>query len=293
MLLLAASCWAAAPRVEPNVVFGMYSGLALLMDVYHPETPNGCGVVYISGSGWHAPQEYAAEPLKQSGQAKMYASRLAAEGYTVFSLNHRAAPRFRYPAAVEDVQRAVRFIRHHAQRFGIRPGRIGAVGGSSGGHLVLMLGTLDGAGDPASADAVERESARVQCVVARAAPADFTRMVAGNSGASAVVSFLGMRRAEPDEGDTVEARVYRQASPLTHVSADDAPTLLMHGDRDPVVPFEQSEIMERAFRGAGVAARLLRVPGGGHGGGFSGAVNPPDYMGEMVRWLRLHLEEKR
>lgn len=291
MLLLtaaAAGSQAQGVRIEPNVVFGMYSGLALLMDAYHPVKPNGYGVLYISGSGWHAPQEYSAEPLKQSGQAKEYATRLAGAGYTVFSVTHRAAPRFRYPAAVEDVQRAVRFVRHHAKRYGIRPDRIGAVGGSSGGHLVLMLGTLSGTGDPNSADAVERESAKVQCVVARAAPADLSRM-GGSDAVTLVASFIGMPIPDADSAMAVEARTYREASPLSHVSADDAPTLLMHGDRDSVVPFEQSEMMQRAFRSAGVATSLLRVPGGGHGANFAGAINPPDYMGEMIRWLERHL----
>jgi acetyl esterase/lipase len=108
VLLLASVTLTAAPRIESNVIYGMYSGLALLMDVYYPEKPNGYGVVFIAGSGWHAPQEYSAEPLSKGPQGKLYAPRLTAAGYTVFSISHRAAPRFRYPAAVEDARRAVR-----------------------------------------------------------------------------------------------------------------------------------------------------------------------------------------
>ena len=110
----------------------MYSGLALLMDVYHPETPNGYGIVFISGSGWTRALSLDATPLKESGQEEIYAVPLAAAGYTVFGINHRASPRFRHPAHVEDAQRAVRFVRHYADRFGIDPDRIGAMGGSSG-----------------------------------------------------------------------------------------------------------------------------------------------------------------
>jgi acetyl esterase/lipase len=273
-----------AYRVDPNVVYGMYSGLALLMDVYRPAAPNGFAVIYISGSGWHAPQEYNAAPLKESPQAKLYAVKLAEAGYTVFAISHRAAPRFRYPAAVEDAQRAVRFVRHNASRFGIRADRIGAVGGSSGGHLVSMLGVLDGKGDPESPDPVERVSAKVQCVVARAAPADMARMTSGGGG-NAVTSFLGMLTPQPNEKASIEARTFRLASPLTHVTADDPPMLLLHGDADTVVPFEQAELMEKGLRAAGVAVRLLRAPGGGHGPTFGGAQNPPDYMGEMRAWL--------
>src|SRR5215471_1227022 len=73
VLLLAAVMEAATPRIETNVIYGMYSGLALLMEVYYPEKSNGYGIVFISGSGWHAPQEYNAEPLSKGPQGKLYA----------------------------------------------------------------------------------------------------------------------------------------------------------------------------------------------------------------------------
>jgi acetyl esterase/lipase len=270
------------PRIESNVLYGMYSGLALLMDIYRPEQPNGYGVIFISGSGWRASQEYDAQPLKQGSQAQLYGPRLAAAGYTVFSISHRAAPRFRYPAQVEDAQRAVRFVRHNAGAFQVRADRIGAVGGSSGGHLVESLGVLGGAGIADDPDPVNRESAKVQCVVARAAPADLARMN--------VAEFMGMNRPDPKLRNTVEDRVYRQASPLNHVSSNSAPILLIHGDADTSVPFEQSELMEKALRAAGVPTRLLRIPGGEHGPTFPGAKNPPDYMGEMIAWLDRYLK---
>jgi len=270
-------------RIDSNVLYGMYSGLALLMDVHYPEKPNGYGVIFISGSGWHAPLEYAAEPLKQGSQARLYGPRLTAAGYTVFSISHRAAPRFRYPAAVEDAQRAVRFVRRNAERFHVRADRIGAVGGSSGGHLVEMLGVLDGAGTADDPDPVNRESGKVQCVVARAAPCDLARMN--------VVEFMGMRPPGPNAPNTVEDRAYRAASPLLHVSSGSSPILLIHGDADTTVPLAQSEAMEKALRAAGVPTQLLRIPGGAHGPTFPGAKNPPDYMGEMVRWLDRYLKK--
>ena len=121
----------AQARVEKNVVFSMSSGLALLMDVYRPETPNGLGVVFVAGSGWQAPSTYDAVGLKDS-QAQAWVPQLVRAGYTVFAINHRAAPRFHYPAALEDVQRAVRFVRHHAKDYGIAADRLGGVGGSWG-----------------------------------------------------------------------------------------------------------------------------------------------------------------
>ena len=290
VLLLAAVMEAATPRIETNVIYGMYSGLALLMEVYYPEKSNGYGIVFISGSGWHAPQEYNAEPLSKGPQGKLYAPRLTAAGYTVFSISHRAAPRFRYPAAVEDVQRAVRYVRHHAGEYNVRADRIGAVGGSSGGHLVLMLGLMDGRGDLHDGDPVNRESAKVQCVVARAAPAELAGM-ARSGGGGATTSFIGMPAPNPQTGGATEARVYREASPISYVTADDPPVLLMHGEVDETVPIAQSEKMEAAPRGAGVAVKLLRVPGGTHGPTFGNPPNAPDYMGEMVKWLDQHLRQ--
>ncbi|MCC6536082.1 MAG: alpha/beta hydrolase [Bryobacterales bacterium] len=283
-LLATAALHAAEPKVEHNVVYGMYSGLALAMDVYTPERPNGYGVVFIHGSGWTAPLSMGALPLKDGEQTRIYAPPLVQAGYTVFAINHRAAPRFRHPAQMEDAQRAVRFIRHHARRYGIDAARIGAVGGSSGAHLVSLLGTMDGAGHAADPDPVNRESARVQCVVARAAPLDLARM---STEATRIIPLFGF--AAGADKNAAEYRQHVDASPITHVTPDDAPFLLLHGDADATVPFNQSELFEAALRKANVTVKLVRVPGGGHGPTFAGAVNPPDYLGEMVAWLNRYL----
>ena len=88
---------------------------------------------------------------------------------------------------------------------------------------------------------------------------------------------------------SVEYKTYREASPLYHVSKDSAPFLLIHGDADKVVPFKNSEAMEQSLKQAGVDVKLLRIAGGGHGADFPGAKNPPDFLGEMVRWFDQHL----
>jgi acetyl esterase/lipase len=266
----------------------MQCGLALLLDVYRPVRSKGLGIVYIAGSGWHSDLGYGAPSLKDSPQVAMYTEPLLEAGYTVFALNHRQASLFKYPAAVLDAQRAVRFVRFNAGGFGIDPARIGACGGSSGAHLVSMLGVLDGAGDIADPDPVNHESARVQCVEARAAPLDLMPPAEGAQSAG-IVDFLGMRMPRGVSDGTLEYRIYREASPLSHVSADTPPFLLVHGDADPVVPFSNSERMDASLRAAGVPVKLLRVPGGAHGPQFPGAVDPPDYFGEMVHWLDTYL----
>lgn len=285
LALLALPLTAAQFTIQENVPYGMYSGAALLLDVYKPANPNGYGIIYVSGSGWTTPLAYSAPELKSNGQSKQYATALANAGYTVFSVNHRSLPRFRYPAPVEDVQRAVRFIRHNAAKFGINPNRIGASGGSSGGHLVSMLGTLDGRGLPSDPDPVERQSAKVQCVVARAAPVDF---LTGTNG----YFLLGMTRPLPNDKTSTEYRTHVEASPVSHITPDDPPFLLMHGDKDESVNIAQSEEMAAKLKAAGVPVKFLRIPGAAHGPTFPGAINPPDYLGEMVRWFNQHLAGK-
>jgi acetyl esterase/lipase len=298
-VILLAAVTLAAPgfaqaRVEKNVVFGMYSGLALLMDVYRPAQPNGFAIVAIQGSGWYSPMRYDARPLKDTEEVTRQATALSGAGYTVFVINHRQTPRFRYPAHLEDAQRAVRYVRAHAADYGIAADRIGAWGSSSGGHLAELLGTLDGAGDQSDTDPINKLSAKVQTVVAYFAPADLTKA----AGPGAITVLMGFAYQDPNVGppgprpDYIENRLYREASPITHVTADDAPMLLLHGDQDTVVRIEQSEQMESALKKAGVAVTFIRVPGGNHGPNFRlkpGDPRLPDHTREATRWFDVHL----
>ena len=270
-----------AARKDENVVYAMRGGLAMLVDVHYPERSNDVGIVFIPGSGWHAPLTYDATPLKASGFAKQYVPPLTEAGFTVFVINHRAAPRYAFPAALEDSQRAVRFVRRNAERFGIDADRIGGVGGSSGGHLISMLGVLAGGGDPSNPDPVERESAKLQAVFARAAPTNLTRFVGRFSSAS-VASLLKMRLGQRDAADSREFRTYRKASPSAYVTPDDPPFLLIHGTADERVPFAQSEEFEARLQAEGIEANLIAVQDGGHGPSFPGATDPPDYLKMMV-----------
>ena len=283
VLLEAKELTSAEIRVERNIVFGMYSGLALLLDIYHPDDPNGYGIVFISGSGWTRELDYDATPLKESGQEALYAVPLTEAGYTVFGLNHRASPRFRHPAHLQDAQRAVRFVRHNADEYQIDPDRLGAMGGSSGGHLVSLLGVLDSDANPADPSALNRTSARVQVVVARAAPTDLSL-------ASGISPLLGFRL--PARKGSEEYRRMVEASPITYVSPDDAPFLLIHGDADETVRYRNAEVMHSALLDAGVPTDLLRIPGAGHGPTFPGAINPPDYIAAMIQWFDHYLPEQ-
>ena len=271
-----------AATVERNVIYGMYSGLALVMDVYYPEQPNGYAVLQISGSGWTRPLGYEARILNHQGHVKSDGEPLLEAGYTVFSINHRATPRFTYPAQVEDAQRAVRFIRFHANRYGINPDLIGAIGGSSGGHLVSMLGVLDGDEFQRDDSPINLVNAKVQSVIARAAPASFIKGQDANY-------FLGFREKERLVEGSIEYRIAKEASPISHVTPDDAPILLVHGDADETVLFSQSERMFAKLQKAGVPSKLVGIEGGGHGFNFSGAANLPDLPKIYIQWMDKHL----
>lgn len=267
-----------AAKVDRNVVFGMYSGLALLMDVYYPETPNGYGIIHITGSGWSRRLSYDAKMINHNRHVKMDGEALVNAGYTLFSINHRAEPRFHYPAAVEDARRAVRFIRYHAHKFGINPDRIGAIGGSSGGHLVCMLGVLDDDETPEDDTPINRMSSKVQCVIARASPTSFLERGIGDS-------FLGFKKRER----SIEYKLAQEASPIFHVSPDDPPFLLVHGDKDEIVPVSHSKNMYKKLKEMNVVSKLYVIEGGVHGPGL---VNTPKWKIEFVNWMDEHLKIK-
>lgn len=281
IVLLASRDANAQARIEKNVVYGMYSGLALLMDVHHPEKPNGYGVVFVSGSGWQAPLDYGASGLKEQ-QVSLWGPPLLRAGYTVFAINHRAAPRFQ-----DDVQRAVRFIRHHAGQFGVNPARLGGVGGSSGAHLIGLVAMLGAAGIAEDADPVNREPATLQTVVLRAAPTDLRSAAKSRPGAPGAIASFIEGLPNPDD-------VYKAASPIEHVSLTSPPVVLLHGESDDTVPYEQSVAMEKALQGMNVPVKLIRIVGGEHGPNFGTAGKPhpqlPQLLEETVAWLDTHLK---
>ena len=136
---------------------GMVSGLALLMDVHHPQNQNGFGIIHVSGSGWTRPLSFNAQPLSES-QVEIFGAPLVEKGYTVFSLNHRAVPKFQFPDPLLDIQRGkVRQIQR--RKIWYRP-QNWSCRGSSGGHLIGLLATLGEEGNPEDPDPINRESSR-------------------------------------------------------------------------------------------------------------------------------------
>ncbi len=231
------------------------AGQRVAMDIYRPADPGAHpAVVLVHGGGFRA-------GTRQS-YSKM-AQRLAEHGYVAATVTYRLAPQFPFPAAVHDVKAAVRFLRANAAQYHVDPERIGAMGGSAGGHLALFLGLtanvpeFEGPGPNASF------SSRVQCVADYYGPSDFTQSYAKSVDAAEVLPlFL--------EGDLTHKRLaHIRASPLNWVNPDAAPVLALHGTQDTYVAYEQSVWLLERLLGAGVPAELETIPGAGHG--FKGA----------------------
>lgn len=278
-------------KIESNVIYGMHGGLALLMDVYHPASPNGYGIVVIPGSGFHQLVSYDAVPLNNSPWYLaniMGTDHMLKEGYTLFVINHRAAPIFRFPAAVEDAQRAVRFIRHNANKYKIDANRIGALGHSSGAYLANMLGVMDGNGDADVEGEIAKESSKVQAVVSLAGPADLAKFVSGTiGGVGAVSSFVGTHLPNwrgPESPKQKEVSLYNDASPITYVTADDSPFLIVHGTKDEVVPFIQSEVFLAKLKENKVTVKSVVIEEGNHSLGTEAAgIDTEAYFDEIIK----------
>jgi len=275
-----------------EVIFGRKHGVALTMDIFTPENANGLGCVMALSGGWVSHRGRINHPLL-GGLIEGFLKR----GYTVFSVVHGSQPKYTIPEILEDMHRAVRFVRYHAEDYGVDPDRLGITGGSAGCHLALMQGIAGEPGDPESKDPVERVSSRVQAVACYNPPTDFLNY--GEPGEIALGrGILKNYRAPFDfqEFDrqsrsnvpvTDVARILeigRAISPIYHVSPDDPPTLLVHGDADRLVPIQQSIGMVEKLQEVGVEARLEIKEGGGHGW-----PNITEQVPLLVDWCDTHL----
>ena len=264
---------------ETNIVYGSYSGLALLMDRYVPSRPNGLAILHISGSGFQAPISMEPSGIKDSPQSRKAIMPFLERGFTVFTINHRAAPRFTYPAPFEDAQRAARFIRSNAKAYGVSADWLGLFGASSGGNLVLMLATLGESEKGPSTAPV----ATPQCVVAVMPPTDLLPLGQDGIGVALTTQYVGVAAPFPEEAGLADyaqrLALYQQASPLHHlVPGNRSLFLLIHGDADPLVPISQSKAFIAKAEKIGVKAQLLTMPGIGH-------QFPSPFPSEAARWM--------
>jgi acetyl esterase/lipase len=242
-ILIACGPAPAEVRVLENVIYATHGGEDLGLDLALPERPEKDRplVVFIHGGGWAA------------GNRQSYAGtirEMAARGFAAATVTYRFAPKHPWPAQLDDVRAAVRFLRTNAARYGIDPWRIAASGMSAGGHLSLMLGLLP--------DGAQGEDTRVQAVVNYFGPTDMREDVFSDF----VDGLLVNLAAGPRDS---RAAVYREFSPITYISAGDAPVITLHGTLDELVPIGQATALHAALDAAHIPNRADVLEGRGHG----------------------------
>ncbi len=241
--------------ITTDHIYGHKAGVALTLDVVRPtKDANGIGLLYMVSRGWVSNYFDLHEAMATSQQRNGRFFSLIDRGYTLFMVRHGSAPYFKVPDAVSDVRRALRYVRFNAAKFNVDPDRLGAFGNSAGGHLALMLGTMGDDGDKDSPDSIERTPARVSAVVAYYPPVDLRQ-----TGLDTIT--LERLRSGPLDFD---AALQESVSPVAHVSSEDAPTLLVHGDKDATVPLRNSVRMRDALQKSGVETELIVMEGAGH-----------------------------
>ncbi len=248
-----------------DVVYGQKEGMGLTMDVLEPEQGRkGIGIVLISSGSWRSSKSNVPEEVAEFREDH-WAMGLLSNGYTAFVVRHGSGPRFHVPEMVEDVRRAVRFIRLHAADYKIDPDHLGITSGSSGGHLALMVGMTGDDGTADSKDPVERVSSRTQAIVSWFPPTDMVNY--GIADGYTFVQKLQPQRFTDMFGTITDLPAQlREVSPLYFTTPDDPPLLLLHGDADKTVPLQQSEILKAKYEETGLKVKLIVQPGGVHSG---------------------------
>jgi acetyl esterase/lipase len=273
----------------PDVIYGRKHGTALTLDVFAPAKPNGRGVIAVVSGGWFSSKD---------GINPAFYAPLLARGYTVFAVVHGSQPKYTIPEAVDDLHRAVRFLKANAAKYAIDPDKLGITGASAGGHLSLMQGCAGKPGDPKAKDPVDRQPSGVAAVGCFFPPTDFLNW--GEPGVVALgdgplVAFRPpfefwardkqtnalVVLTDPDR----RKEVGRQISPVTHVTAKSAPALIVHGDMDKLVPVQQGEVMVAKLKAAGVPAELVVKKGADHG--WQGMAKDIDLFAD---WFDTHLK---
>lgn len=236
-----------AAYVEDGWVYGTGSGRELKLNVYHPSKKDGGpypGVVFVHGGGWRA-----GHPGHFSRQA-MY---LSANGYVCACIEYRLSGEATFPAAIEDVKCAIRWMRAEGTKhFNVDPDRIAVSGGSAGGHLTLLAAASGGVKELEGAGGWQEYSSSVQCAVAFNPACNFTDHIG-----SYVKAFLGGTYNEVPEQ-------YRRATPATWLDKSDPPMLLLHGTEDKTIPYQRSVDFVAKLKELGIPAELYCEQGAGH-----------------------------
>jgi len=262
LLITSGFATAAEPMVKNDIVYATVGGEKLQLDLMAPksDSPLPC-VVLLHGGAWKSGsrKDLSRPSWYDTGErGKSLLDVFAARGFIAVSVSYRLVPKDRFPAQIQDVRTAIRFLRLNAKEYNIDPDRIGILGFSSGGHLAALAGTA--AKDPdLDGPLYPEQSSRVQCVVDFFGPADLS-LYSETPGVekAAIVPLLGATSKQ-------NPAIFKKASPLEHVTKDAPPFLILHGTADIIVPMIHSERLHAKLKEAGVESELFVFKGRGHG----------------------------
>ena len=246
--------WAEEPSytLHADLIYSEAGGIPQELDIYLPKDAAGPlpVVVYVHGGGW-----------KNGSKKNPRNLFLVEHGYAVVAINYRLTDEGQWPAQIDDCRESIRWLRKNAKKYQLDADHIGVWGGSAGGHLVALMGTLP-------YDKNETVSSRVQAVCDWYGPTELLSMPPNNVGNGRTEDDVANSNGAKLLGCTVKdcPELARQASGLDQVSPDDAPFLIMHGDMDPGVPLSQSTRFYEKLNAHGVYAELDILEGAGHGG---------------------------
>lgn len=235
-----------AESLSPNlsdVTYYTISGVELKLDLYFPKNTGDDRrplVVYVHGGAWIGGD-------KREGAGFEDIPGLLSRGYVVAAVNYRLAPMYKFPAQIEDVKCAIRYLRAKAAAYNIDPDRVGAWGGSAGGHLVALLGVTDKSAGFDAGPYLD-QSSRVEAVVDYFGPANLTHGWSTDQ----LIPVFGSRNG------------LVRGSPVSYITKDDPPFLIMHGEFDTVVPPEQSQEFHDKLKASGVSSTLIMVKNAEH-----------------------------
>ena len=273
---------AQAGGVQRDVTYCTPGGVALKMDVYLPSTGSpglAPAVLYLHGGSWRAGDK---------SEVGLLAPGLVASGYVVASINYRLVPQYRWPAQIEDAKCAIRYLKANAGLYNLDPARIGVWGASAGGHLAALVGLAGPEAGLEGNGGYQEQSSSVQAVVDMFGPTDFTVTPDPNT-SSLIEALLNKPLSQAGE-------LLAQASPVTYVTKDAPPFLILHGDKDLVVPLSQSQELYDRLKGVGATATLVVVKNAGHALVPSGGAISPTLVelgGIIVDFFDQHVRDAR
>jgi len=246
--------------VQRDLVYEHVDGRAVQLDLYSPKQASGPlpVIIWLHGGGWNRGRKEGHNP----------ALNLVDGGYAVASVNYRLTEMAPFPAQIEDCKAAVRWLRANASRYNLDANRIGVWGFSSGGHLAALLGTSGGLKELEGNGENMSYSSRVQAVCVVSGPTNLVQLYQDATGPSGAQMNPKVKPAlEGLIGVPVEENKARTASPISYVSKDDPPFLIIQGENDVTVPASMARSFFAALKAAGVDATLEIAPGRGHGAG--------------------------